>query len=124
MYRTETMEKSDSIAVYHISMESGNELGVKNEFLLAAYSSIDEKARQLAPQEIRDQLLISQDPRVKTTFHVKVSNRMAPYLINAIQQQNDSGYGIALRSYFYRFQEAIMAQMFSNVEQTSFPKFS
>jgi len=110
------MEKGDSIAVYHISMESGNELGVKNEFLLAAHNSIDEKAKQLAPQEIRNQLLISQDPRVKTTFHVKVSNRMAPYLINAIEQQNDSGYGIALRSYFYRFQEAIMAQMFASVK--------
>jgi len=118
------MEKSESSTIYHISMESGDELGVKTDFLVASYNAIDSKARQLAPTDIRHELLISQDMRVKTTFHVKVSSRMAQYLVNAIQQQNDSGYGIALKSYFNRLQEQLMAQMFSNVGQISFPKFS
>ncbi len=118
------MEKSESSAIYHITMESGEELGVKTDFLVASFNAIDSKARQLAPSDIRHELFISQDARIKTTFHVKVSSRMAQYLVNAIQQQSDSGHGIALKSYFNRLQEQLMAQMFSDVGPISFPKFS
>lgn len=110
------MEKSESTTIYHVTMESGGELGVKTDFLVASYTAIDSKAKQLAPREIQHELLISQDAGVKTTFHVKVSSRMAPYLVNAIQQQNEPGYGIALKSYFNRLQEQIMAQMFAGIK--------
>lgn len=111
-------------SIYDITMTNGEKLGVKPEFLVSLYSKIDSIARQMAPQEIRNELVISEDVRVKTTFRVRVSSRMAPYLINAIQQQADPCYGIALRSYLYSLQEQLMAQVFAKAGQMTFPKFS
>ena len=84
-----------------------DKLGVKPEVLVGMYTAIDAKARQLAPQEIKNELIISQDGRIKSKFYVQVSNRMAPHLIAAIQQQADSEHGIRMRSYFYKLQKQI-----------------
>jgi hypothetical protein len=105
-------------------MESGEELGVKTDFLISSYNSIYLGAKKAAPQQIGNELVITQDGRVKTTFHIKVSNRMAPFLIKAIQDQTLPGYGVALKGYFHKLQDQIMAQMFSNVGDLTFPKFS
>jgi hypothetical protein len=94
-------------------MDDADKLGIKPDVLVGMYSAIDSKARQLAPQEIRSELAISQDGRTRTKFYVAVSNRMAPYFIAAIQQQVDSEYGIGLRSYFHKLQEQIMSQVFA-----------
>jgi hypothetical protein len=91
-------------------------LGVKPEALVGMYKAVDARARQLAPQEIRNELVISQDGRIKTRFYVQVSDRMAPHLIAAIQQQADSETGIGMKSYFYKLQEQIMTQMFAGVK--------
>ena len=104
-------------------MERSPDLGVKTDFLLASYNSIYLGAKKAAPPQISNELVIAQDGSTKTTFHIIVSNIMAPYLINAIQDQTQPGYGVALKSYFHRLQEQIMAQMFSNVGELSFPKF-
>lgn len=90
--------------------------GVKPEVLAGMYSAIDAKARQLAPQDVKRELTIAQDGRIKTKFHIQVSSRMAPHLISAIQQQADSQQGIGLKSYFYKLQEQVMAQMFAGVK--------
>ncbi|HEX7031420.1 MAG TPA: hypothetical protein VF172_00325 [Nitrososphaera sp.] len=75
--------------IYHITMD-GDKTGVKPEVLVGMYSAIDARSRQLAPQDIKRELAISQDGRIKTMFHIQVSSRMAPHLISAIQQQVDS----------------------------------
>lgn len=98
--------------IYHITMDD-DKTGVKPEVLVDMYSTIDAKARQLAPQDVKRELAISQDGRIKTKFHIQVSNRMAPHLISAIQQQADSQQGIGLKSYFYKLQEQVMAQVFN-----------
>ncbi len=95
-------------------MDDDNKLGVKPEILVAMYTAIDAKARQLAPQEIRRELVISQDGRIKSRFYIQVSNRMAPHLIAAIQQQADSESGIGMKSYFYKMQEQVMSHIFNN----------
>lgn len=115
--------QDQEILTYHVTMDD-DKLGVKPETLVGIYTSIDAKARQMAPQEIRRELIISQDGRMKTKFYIQVSNRMATHLIAAIQQQAVSESGIGMKSYFYRLQEQVMSEMFSSVEQTSFPKFS
>lgn len=117
------MDSNQQVSTYDVTMESGPDLGVKTDFLVASYNSIYSGARKAAPQHFSNELVISQDGRVKTTFHVKVSNRMAPYLIKAIQDQTQPGYGVALKGYFHRLQDQIMAQMFSNVGDLTFPKF-
>lgn len=111
------------ISTYHVTMDD-DKLGVKPEVLVGMYKAIDAKARQLAPQEIKNEVLISQDGRIKTRFYIQVSDRMASHLIGAIQWQVDSETGIGMKSYFYKLQEQIMSQLFNSVEQTSFPKFS
>jgi len=91
-------------------------LGVKPEVLVGMYTAIDTKARQMAPQDIRRELSISQDGRIKTKFYIQVSDRMATHLIAAIQQQAVSESGIGMKSYFYKLQEEVMSQIFSGVK--------
>jgi hypothetical protein len=91
-------------------------LGVKPEILVGMYKAVDAKARQLALQQIRNELIISQDGRIKTRFNVTVSDRMAPHLIAAIQQQADSETAVGMKSYFYKLQEQVMSQMFAGVK--------
>jgi hypothetical protein len=110
------VEKDQPATTYDITMENGNEVGARTEFLVGLYRAIDSKARQLAPAGIRNELLIAQDGKVKTTFRVRVSSRMAPYLVNSIQQNTDPGFGIALKSYLNKLQEQIMSQMFAGVK--------
>jgi hypothetical protein len=93
-----------------------DKLGVKPEVLVGMYTAIDAKARQLAPQDVRTELVISQDGKIKGRFYIQVSSRMAPHLIAAIQQQADAHQGIGLKSYFYKLQEKVMAQMFAGVK--------
>lgn len=118
------MDSNAHPSTYDVTMESGQDLFVKTDFLVASYNSILAVSRKNAPQQISNELVISQDGGVKTTFHIKVSSRMAPHLIKAIQDHTLPEYGVALKSYFHKLQEQIMAQMFSSVEQTSFPRFS
>jgi hypothetical protein len=93
-----------------------DKLGVKPEVLISMYAAIDAKARQLAPQDIKRELIVSQDGRIKGRFHIQVSNRMAPHLISAIQHQADSESGFGMKSYFYKLQEQVMSQMFADVK--------
>lgn len=97
-------------------MDDSDKLGVKPEVLVSMYTTIDAKARQLAPQDFKRELVISQDGRIKSRFYIRVSNRMAPHLIAAIQQQADSESGIGMKSYFYKLQEQLMSQMFTGVK--------
>ena len=106
------------VSKYRVSMQDEN-LGIKPEVLVAIYTVIDAKARQLAPQQVRNELVISQDNKMKDKFYIQVSNRMAPHLISAIQQQADAQQGMGLRSYFYKLQEQIMSQIFGPQEQVT-----
>lgn len=106
--------QDQKISTYYVTIDD-DKLGVKPEVLVGMYTAIDARARQLAP-EIKNELAISQDGKIKTRFHIRVSNRMAPSLIAAIQQQADSETGIGMKSYFYKLQEQIMSQLFAGVK--------
>jgi hypothetical protein len=107
--------QDQGISTYHVTMED-DKLGVKPEVLIAMYTAIDANARQLAPHDAKKELIISHDPRIKSRFYIQVSNRMAPSLIAAIQRQADSESAIGMKSYFYKLQEQVMAQMFAGVK--------
>ena len=113
----------NGISTFHVTIDDMN-LGVKPQVLVGLYSVIIAKAKQLAPQDFSSELIISQDGRIKTRFYLQVSNRMAPHLIVAIQQQAESESGMGMKSYFFKLQEQVMSQMFSSVEKTSMPRFS
>ena len=118
------MDSNFQVSTYSVTMEATQDLGVKTDFLIASYNSIYQAARAAAPNEIKNELLISQDGKAKSTFHIRVSNRMAPFLVKAVQEQTSPGYGIALKGYFHKLQDQIMAQLFSNVGEPTFPRFS
>lgn len=107
--------QDQGISTYHVTMDD-DKLGVKPEALVGMYTAIDAKAKQMAPQDVRRELIISQDGRIKTRFYIQVSNRMAPHFIAAIQQQAESESGIGMKSYFYKLQEQVMSQMFAGVK--------
>jgi len=107
--------QNEGVSTYHITIDD-DKLGVKPEVLVGIYNSIDARARQLAPQDIRRELIVSQDGRIKSKFYIQVSNRMAPHLIAAIQQRADSESGIGMKSYFYNLQEQVMSHMFADVK--------
>jgi hypothetical protein len=92
-------------------------LGVKPEILFRIYGQIEAQAKDSAPAQIRNELRISQDARIKTRFYIAVSDRMAQYLIGAVQKQA-SGDAIGLRAYFYKLQEQLMAQMLAGAKDT------
>jgi hypothetical protein len=117
------MDGNTQVSTYSVTIESNQDLGVKPDFLISSYNTIWERAKRSAPKPVSHELVIAQDGKLKTVFHIKVSNRMAPYLIKAIQDQMLPEYGIAFKSYWQKVQEQVMAQMFSDVGEISFPKF-
>ena len=110
--------QSEKVSTYHVTMDD-DKLGLRPEFLVGMYTDINSEARQLAPQEVKSELVMSQDGRIKTKFYIVVSNRMAPHLINAIQHQINAQQGQGLRSYLSKLQEQVMSQMFGPQEQGS-----
>lgn len=98
------------VSTYNIIMDD-DKLELKLEVVIGMYSAIDSKTRELAPQEIRSELRISRDSKIKTRFYILVSDRMAPHLLSAIQWQAESVHGTA-RSYFHKLQDQVISQMF------------
>jgi len=98
------------VVTYRITMDD-DKLELKPELVFEMYGAIYSKARELAPQEIRTELRIAQDGRIKTRFHILASDRMAPHLLSAIQWKAESVQGMALKSYFHRLEEQVMAEM-------------
>lgn len=94
---------------FNVTMDD-ERLGVRPEALFRIYGTIEAEAREAAPAEIRNEVRISQDARIKTRFYVAVSDRMAPHLIMAIQRQAERSPG--LKPYLYKLQEQLMAQTF------------
>lgn len=107
--------QDQGISTYHVTMDD-DKLGLKPEVLVGMYTAIDAKAKQLAPHDVKNELLVYQDGRIKSKFHIQVSSRMGPHLISAIQQQVETQQGIGLKSYFYKLQEQVMSQMFAGVK--------
>jgi hypothetical protein len=101
---------------YNITMDD-EKAETKPEVLFQIYGAIEAQARQAAPPAISHELRISQDAKIKTRFYIAVSDRMAPHLVASIQKQVDT-YGYGLKSYFYKLQEQLMAQMFAGAKDT------
>ena len=110
--------QNSKVSTYHITMDD-DKLGLKPELVFGMYAAIDSKARELAPQGIRNELRISRDGRIKTRFHIQVSDRMTPHLLSAIQWQAESVQGTALKSYFHKLQDQVMSQMFGPQESVT-----
>lgn len=98
------------VSAYHIIMDD-DRLGIKPEVVFDMYSAMYSKARELAPEGVKNELRINRDGKIKTRFYITVSDRMAPHLLSAIQWKAESAQGMALKSYFHRLEEQVMAEM-------------
>jgi hypothetical protein len=108
---------SEKVSTYHFTIDEDNNLGLRPEFLVNLYMIIDFKSKEMAPQNVRNELAITQDGRMKTKFYIALSNRMAPYFINAVQQQINIESALGLRSYLTKLQEQVMSQLFGSEAQ-------
>lgn len=98
------------MATYNLVMDD-EKLDLKPAVLFKMYGAIDAQARQLASADIKHELRISQDGRIKTRFYIAVSDRMAPHLLSAVQKQAEAESG--LKNYLHKLEEQLMAQMFA-----------
>ena len=105
------------VSTYHIIMDD-DKLGIKPEAVFDMYSAIYSKARELAPEGVKNELRINQDGKIKTRFYITVSDRMAPHLLSAIQWKVEAVHGTELKSYFHRFESQVVAQMFGTQDST------
>jgi hypothetical protein len=105
------------VSTYNIIMDD-DKLGLKPQIVFDMYSDIYSKARDMAEKEVRNELRITQDGRVKTRFYIQVSDRMAPHLLSATQKQAERVDGSA-KAYFYKLQSQLMAQMFGPQESAA-----
>ena len=112
--------QNPKVSTYHIIMDDDKQ-ELRPQVVFDMYSDVYSKARELAPQDVRHELRITQDGRIKTRFYIAVSDRMAPHLLSAPQKQAESVDGSA-RAYFHRLQSQIMSQMFG--PQDSTPTFN
>ncbi len=106
------------VSTYHIVMDD-EKLELRPQAVFDMYSDIYARARELAPQEARSELRITQDGRIKTCFYIAVSDRMAPHLLFATQKQAEIVQGTA-RAYFYKLQSQLMSEMFGPESATTF----
>lgn len=102
---------------YHVTMDD-DKLGLKPGFFIELYSKILSETIDSAPSSIRKEIAVLQDGTIKTKFNIAVSSRMAPYLINTIQQRINEEKGIGLRSYLCKLQEQVMHEIFASQRQT------
>ena len=110
------------MTAYNLTMDD-EKLGLKPETLFKIYGAIEAQARQSAKADIRHELRVTLDDRIKTRFHVAVSDRMAPHLLAAVQKQAEAEYGIELKSYLHKLQEQLMGQMFAGASDQINVKF-
>jgi len=94
-----------------------DKLDVKPEALASMYSWIDTRARQIAGPDVGQGLRITRDGRIKSRYHIVFSDQMTPHLISAVQQFADSQSSLALKTYFQKLQEHLLAQMFGDLGQ-------
>ncbi|MEO9294551.1 MAG: hypothetical protein ABI347_03010 [Nitrososphaera sp.] len=106
----------ERVNTYHLTMDD-EKCEIKPETLFKIYAAIESQAKQAAPPSINQEIRIAQDGKIKTRFYITVSDRMAPHLVAAVQKQIGE-YGVGLKSYFYKLQEQLMAQMFAGAKDT------
>lgn len=84
--------------------------GLDPDVLAYWYMVIEEEAKHLCPEELREKIQIRQHPILWMKFEVKVSKRAIPYLIEAIENNlNDMPF--ATRLYFQKLEEIIVKEL-------------
>ncbi len=59
--------------------------GLDPEVLSRWYREIEGMARERAPEELRDKINVIQDPDLPMRFHLHISKRAVPFVVDAIE---------------------------------------
>jgi hypothetical protein len=70
------------------------------------YDKVEEDARELAPENLRDTIEVVQDDILPMKYNFKASKRAVPFVVEAIEK-NLPGMPFATRLYFQKVEEAI-----------------
>jgi hypothetical protein len=85
--------------------------GLDPEILSRWYEVIETEARALCPsEELRDSIMVEQNPILQMKFEFRSSKRAIPYVIEAIENSLNS-MPFATRLYFQKFEEIIQKQL-------------
>ena len=83
--------------------------GLDPDVLADWYSVIEEEAKSLCPDELRDSIAVWRDPIITLKFEIKASKRAVPYVIEAIEN-NLPAMSFATRLYFQKLEEIIQKE--------------
>lgn len=88
--------------------------GLVPEVLAYWYLIVQNRARELSPEDLRDKIIVDQDPILPMKFKLNISKRTVPFVISAIDQTLPE-MPYSTRLYFEKVQEIIL-QEFTNAK--------
>jgi hypothetical protein len=83
--------------------------GLDPDVLADWYEVIENEAKSLCPDELRESIVIRRDPVLSLKFEFKASKRAVPYVIEAIEN-NLPAMPFATRLYFQKFEEIVQEE--------------
>ncbi|MGH9934575.1 MAG: hypothetical protein ACRD3Z_05605 [Nitrososphaerales archaeon] len=101
------MESSLAMKINNIIKDMQD--GLDPEVLANWYSIVQSRARELSPEELREKIIVEQDPILMMKFRLSISKRTVPFVISAIDQTL-SEMPYSTRMYFEKVQEIILQE--------------
>ncbi|MGH9921260.1 MAG: hypothetical protein ACRD38_00760 [Nitrososphaerales archaeon] len=101
------MESSLAMKINNIIKDMQD--GLDPEVLANWYSVVQSRARELSPEELREKIIVEQDPILMMKFRLSISKRTVPFVISAIDQTLPE-MPYSTRMYFEKVQEIILQE--------------
>lgn len=101
------MESSLAIKINNIIKDMQD--GLDPTLLANWYSIVQSRARELSPEELREKIIVEQDPILMMKFRLSISKRTVPFVISAIDQTLPQ-MPYSTRMYFEKVQEIILQE--------------
>ena len=73
------------------------------------YSIVQSRARELSPEELREKIVVEQDPILMMKFKLNISKRTVPFIVSAIEQTLPE-MPYSTRLYFEKVEEIILQE--------------
>lgn len=83
--------------------------GLVPEILANWYLIVQNRARESCPEDLREKIIIEQDPILPMKFKLNISKRTVPFVISAIEQSLPE-MPYSTRLYFEKVQEIILQE--------------
>ena len=83
--------------------------GLVPEILANWYGIVQSRARELCPEDLRDKIIVEQDPVLPMKFKLDISKRTVSFVISAIEQTLPE-MPYSTRLYFEKVQEIILQE--------------